>query len=84
MLSDEILDTAEETLDEIERAMQEITAQYENRWADTLDGMFADLYQTLDDLNEALSGPMALFLKSVICCSKPVIQKQKAQICWPS
>lgn len=54
VLSDEILDTAEETLDEIERAMQEITAQYENRWADTLDGMFADLYQTLDDLNEAL------------------------------
>lgn len=54
VLSDEILDTAEETLDEIERAMQEITAQYENRWADMLDGMFADLYQTLDDLNEAL------------------------------
>lgn len=54
VLSDEILDTAEETLDEIERAMQEITAQYENRWADMLDGIFADLYQTLDDLNEAL------------------------------
>ncbi len=54
VLSDEILDTAEATLDEIERAMQEITAQYENRWADMLDGMFADLYQTLDDLNEAL------------------------------
>lgn len=54
VLSDEILDTAEETLDEIERAMQEITAQYENRWADMLDAMFADLYQALDDLNEAL------------------------------
>ncbi len=54
VLSDEILDTAGETLDEIEQAMQEITAQYETRWAGMLDGMFADLYQTLDDLNEAL------------------------------
>lgn len=54
VLSAEILDTAEETLDEIEQAMEEVTAQYETRWAEMLDTMFADLYQTLGDLDEAL------------------------------
>lgn len=54
MLSDEILDTAEQTLDEIEQIMQNVTDQYENRWSVMLETAFADLYGTLDDLDHAL------------------------------
>lgn len=54
VLADKILNTAEETLDEIDAIMQSVTEQYETRWSKQLDHAFQDLYGTLADLNQAL------------------------------
>ncbi len=54
-LSNDIMNTADETLLELEQMMQDVTAAYQNRWSATIDAMFGDLHNTLGDLDVALN-----------------------------